>query len=212
MSMRVPQLMQHDTQEIAQPAFVADAEIDVRRLALQTLASLLLVMVAIGTVVYVFKGPMTAASRFFVEALGGAGVGVGFFAVDAFTLPLPNDAFSAFALLGGVPYWEVVAWGGSGSLLGGLTAWAIGRGLGKTAPFRTLMERRGAEVTHLMGRYGALTLAIAAMTPIPYSVAAYACGAGGMSIRLFLWISLLRPVRVALYAAMIVLGLLPSGI
>jgi len=168
-------------------------------------------MVAVGALAYAFKEPLTAASRLFVDIFGAFGVGLGFYVVDAFTIPIPNDSFTAAALLGGAPFGAVVAWGGGGSLLGGVTAWLIGVALRKTAWLKSFMDRRGAEATALVRKYGAIALAFAAMTPIPYSVAAYACGAWGMPLRLFVLVSLLRPVRVALYAAAILLGLVPAG-
>jgi len=199
------------SQENSAAEAAAGPTIDVRRLTLQTLLSILVVMVAVGALAYAFKEPLTAASRLFVDIFGAFGVGLGFYVVDAFTIPIPNDSFTAAALLGGAPFGAVVAWGGGGSLLGGVTAWLIGVALRKTAWLKSFMDRRGAEATALVRKYGAIALAFAAMTPIPYSVAAYACGAWGMPLRLFVLVSLLRPVRVALYAAAILLGLVPAG-
>ena len=39
-------------------------------------------------------------------------------AADAFTLPLPNDAFTFFGRAAGMPFWECVFWGSLGSLVG----------------------------------------------------------------------------------------------
>ena len=203
--------MQDKRPEAVGAGRAAGPTIDVRRLTLQTLASLLVVMVAVGGLAYAFKEPLTGASRIFVEVFGAFGVGLGFYVVDAFTIPIPNDSFTAAALLGGAPFLEVIAWGSSGSILGGVTGWVIGVALRKTAWLQRFMERRGAEATALVRKYGAIALAFAAMTPVPYSVAAYACGAWGMPLRLFVFVSLLRPVRVSLYAAAILLGLVPAG-
>jgi membrane protein YqaA with SNARE-associated domain len=204
---------EHDEPEVGSSADgAAEPKLNVRKLTIQTVLSVLVVMVTIGSLAYAFKEPLTGASRIFVEAFGAAGVGLGFYAVDAFTLPIPNDSFTAAALLGGAPFLAVIIWGSVGSVLGGMTAWLIGLALRRTAWLKSFMDRRGAEATALVRKYGAVALAFAALTPVPYSVAAYACGAWGMSLRLFVLVSLLRPVRVTIYAAAIMLGLIPSGV
>ena len=60
----------------------------------------------------------------------------------------------------------------------------------------------------LVRRYGAYALALTALTPLPYSLGCWACGALKMRFSLFLWVSLLRIPRVAGYLALIYFGLL----
>jgi uncharacterized membrane protein YdjX (TVP38/TMEM64 family) len=51
-------------------------------------------------------------------------------------------------------------------------------------------------------------VAVAAITPLPYSIFCWAAGAGKLPFRRFLLVSLLRIVRVAGYLYLIQLGLL----
>ena len=95
---------------------------------------------------WLFQEPLLATGQWFVERFGGVGIAVGFFFPDAFTMPVPNDAFTAFGLWGGMPFWRVVAWGSLGSLLGGSTGWAIGRYLLARSPgLRAYIKRRGGD-------------------------------------------------------------------
>lgn len=79
-----------------------------------------------------FRDPLQQLSSAFVELLGGPGIAVGYLIPDAFTVPVPNDAFGWFGLEGGVPFWEVVAWGTAGSVTGGCVGYLIGQRLRTT--------------------------------------------------------------------------------
>ena len=48
-------------------------------------------------------------------------------------------------------------------------------------------------------RYGVVALGVAALTPLPYSIICWACGATGMRLSIFLTVSLLRIPRVFAY-------------
>lgn len=83
-----------------------------------------------------------------------------------------------------------------GSVLGALLGYAIGALLFDTVgewllnlydPQRTMWQR----VLEWYGKYGALALLVAAITPIPYKVFTIASGAVGMSLLPFVLVSLL---------------------
>jgi membrane protein YqaA with SNARE-associated domain len=194
--------------QAAAPAPAPPPELDIRRIVRLTLISVLLLMVALGIVAYAFAEPLKALSVDFVDTLRGPGVALGFLLPDGFTIPLPNDAFTVLGLAGGMGFWEVVAWGFLGSIAGGCIGFTIGRLLQRTRWFSAVMVTRGAEVQGLVDRYGAIALAIAALTPIPYSLACWACGAGGMAFWRFLLVSQLRIFRVAGYLYLIDAGIL----
>jgi membrane protein YqaA with SNARE-associated domain len=166
-------------------------------------------MAILGVIAFAFREPLEKLSKIFVRELGGPGVALGFYIPDAFTIPIPNDAFSAFGYFGGMGFWEVVAWASLGSILGGCTGFAIGRGLAHTPRMQRFMSRRGAEVHGLVRAYGVWALLLAAVTPLPYSVACWAAGALDMRFRRFLLVNVLgRPVRVAGFLYLMKLGVL----
>ncbi|TPV92270.1 MAG: DedA family protein [Myxococcales bacterium FL481] len=174
------------------------AELELRGLLWRTLLSASGVMTVVLAIAAVFHEALFATSRWFVETLGGPGILIGFFIPDAFTVPLPNDAFSTFGLLGGMGFWPVVAWGTVGSLLGGTTGYFIGRRLlGRSPRLQRVMTKRGGDISHKIQRGGTWLLAAAALTPIPYSIVCWAAGGVRMPFLTFLAISQLRLPRVA---------------
>lgn len=185
-----------------------ETELNVRQIMRKALIGIVLMVTVVMGGILLFREEIEALSLGFVDIFGAFGVALGYYIPDAFTLPIPNDAVAFFGLAGGIPFWTVVAWGFVGSYLGGLTGFYIGRLLQKTRFFRAIMAKRGKEVEALMRKYGVWTLAAAALTPLPYSIACWACGAGNMTLKTFLLVSTLRLPKVAFYLYMIQLGLI----
>ena len=168
-------------------------------LALKAVGVLVVLMGLLATLAYFAHDPLVALAERFVAVLGPPGIAIGFFLPDAFTLPIPNDAFSFFGLIGGVPFWTCVLWACLGTLSGGATGFFFGRKLSNTETFRRLMARRGREVKLLVDRYGKQALLCAAITPIPYSIACWSAGACDIRFRTFFAVSLARIPRVIFY-------------
>lgn len=183
-------------------------DLELKRLLWSTLLSITGVLTVVLIVAAVFHDALFAASRWFVETLGGPGIALGFFIPDALTVPLPNDAFSTFGLLGGMGFWSVVAWGTAGSLMGGTTGYLIGRVLLARSPrLQRVMARRGGSMATRIQRGGKWLLAAAALTPIPYSIVCWAAGGVRMPFTTFLAISQLRLPRVAVWLWLIERGI-----
>jgi membrane protein YqaA with SNARE-associated domain len=102
-------------------------------------------------------------------------------------------------------------WGTIGSITGGSVGYLIGDKLRKVPRIARFMARRGRRLEALVRRYGVVVVAVAALTPIPYSLSAWAAGAVKMPFRLFLAASLLRLPRVAGGLYLVLLGLLSAG-
>ena len=175
------------------------APFDLRRVLLAAVLGMVGFTVFAALLGWLFREPLLELGHWFVDNFGGLGIAVGFFFPDAFTIPVPNDAFTAFGLWGGMEFAEVVGWGSVGSLIGGSTGWAIGRYLlARSARLQAFIERRGGEeIRTSLVRGGRWFLAVAAVSPVPYSVTCWAAGATKMKYWEFLAISLLRIPRVA---------------
>lgn len=168
------------------------------------LATVMAVLAIVGTFV---KEPVVALSRHYVDALGGVGVALGFFVPDTFPLPIWHDAFLAFGLLGGLPFFEVALWATGGSLAGGSIAYLLGRRLSGSKWYaRRLLTRRWREAHDLIRRWGAWFLAFCAVSPLPYSIGCWSAGVVKMPARMFFLVSLLRFPRVLLYLTLVKLG------
>jgi membrane protein YqaA with SNARE-associated domain len=105
---------------------------------------------------------------------------------------------------------EVCVWATLGSLVGGAVGYWVGRSLGTTRWLRRVLERRGGRAQALLDRYGLTAVAVAAITPLPYSIFCWAAGAGRVPFSRFLLVSQLRILRVAGYLYLIQIGLLST--
>ncbi len=181
---------------------------DLRRLLIRTCVGLFLVFVLVTAVGLVFREELIALGSGFVDLLGPLGVALGFFLQDAFAFPIPPDIYTGLALLGGVPFWIIVAYGSVGALVGGVVGFYIGRRLSWTRWFRAITQGRGRQIHNLVERYGVLAVLIGAVSPLPYCLACWSAGALGMKLRPFVLISLTRIPRIAFYLWLIELGFL----
>ena len=190
-----------------EPALPASAMLDPRRLVLSTVAALAALMATVAVVGYFFREPLLHVSTLFVQHFAGPGIAIGFFLPDAFTLPLPNDVVTLLGLNGGMGFVEVCAWATGGSLVGGVTGYWIGRYLRGTKLVRRIFEKTGGQAQAILDRYGAVAVAVAAVTPLPYSIFCWAAGAGRLRFSTFVLVSQLRVIRVAGYLYLLQLGL-----
>jgi membrane protein YqaA with SNARE-associated domain len=176
-----------------------EPSLDLRRVLLAAVLGMMGFTLLAAVLGWLFREPLLEMGHWFVDNFGGLGIAVGFFFPDAFTVPVPNDAFTAFGLWGGMPFAEVVAWGSVGSLIGGSTGWVIGRYLlTRSERLQGFIQRRGGEqIRTQLVRGGRWFLAVAAVSPVPYSVTCWAAGVTKMRYWEFLSISLLRIPRVA---------------
>lgn len=183
-------------------------ELHPARLVGGTLAALLAVGAVAAGLGYGYRVPLLAAGRWFVDTLGGPGLAFAFFLADAFALPLPNDATLGLARAGHMPTLPLLAWAWAGGMTGGLVAWRLGGMAARTRSVRGFMAGRGARLVRAMERHGVAVVVIAALTPLPDSLAAWAAGSTGLPLRPFLLASALRIVRIAAALLLIDWGLM----
>ena len=179
-----------------------------KRLLVQTAASILIIFGASVLAGTLFLEQLNQVGQDFVGALGGPGLFLCYFAMDAFLLPLPQDPFATLALSGGLPFSEIVFWAGLGSVIGGVVGFGLGRWVSQ---FRSVQRRFRDRLTRgeaFMRRWGVAAVLIAGITPFPYSVVGWVGGALRMSFWKFLVASIaIRFVRVASYLWVIEKGL-----
>jgi membrane protein YqaA with SNARE-associated domain len=187
-----------------------EAGLAASRLLLSTATVLVGLTAAAALVGYFLREPFVALSEAFVETLGGPGVALGCFLPDAFTVPVPSDLFTTFGVAGGMSFSAVVLWATLGSLAGGTTGFFVGTRLKRMRSVARFLSARPDQVERLVRRYGPWALAVAALTPIPYSLACWAAGATNMELRTFLLVSQLRFVRYAAFLYLIQLGLVSA--
>lgn len=197
-------------EEPPRPAGVG-ADLDTRRLIITSVVGIVGLVAVVAAIGYWLREPLLALGTTFVDRFGGIGIAIGFAIPDAFTVPLPNDTFLALGLAGGMSDGPLIAWGTFGSIMGGSLGWALGRLLRRTTWLRRFMTGRGAGLDRALKKHGIKVVAIAAVTPLPYSVSAWAAGSTFMPYRTFVTVSLLRVVRVVTSLYLIHLGLLATS-
>lgn len=183
-------------------------ELHPTRLVIGTLVALAAIAIVAAVVGFWFRAPLLATGRWFVDTLGGPGIAVGYFLPDAFALPIPNDAVLGLGRAGHMPTVPLLAWAFAGGMTGGLVAWRLGGAAGRTRAVRGFMAGRGAGLRRAMERHGVAVVVVAALTPLPDSLAAWAAGSTGLPLRPFLLASALRIVRIAAALLLIDWGLM----
>ncbi|MCC6644859.1 MAG: VTT domain-containing protein [Polyangiaceae bacterium] len=156
------------------------------------LGALAIVVLAIGRF---FGAELDAAGRAFVERFGYAGVAVGVFTSDAFTSPIPPQAYVVAALAGGGRATITIATGCAASVVAGAVAYQIGRGLRRVPWLARRLDRTRHRVDELFARWGSWAVVVASVSPVPYSALCYLCGMTRMPARLFVALLALRVPR-----------------
>lgn len=168
------------------------------RKALGALAALFVALAIAGTM---FQQDLMQAAAWTERTIGVVGLGGFVFLADGFTLPLPPDL--ALIVVANSPrradwFW-IVPLLGSVSALAGSLGFFIGTQLSRSRWVLLLcagLKRRHAAA---LSRYGSIAIAIAALTPVPFSITCWAAGALGMPFRTFIIPCLLRIPRFVVY-------------
>jgi len=178
------------------------------RLVGGTLVAFLGIATVAAAAGYWFRAPLLAAGGWFVSTLGGPGIAIGFFLPDAFALPIPNDAILGLGHAGGMPTGPLLGWAFVGGMAGGCVAWRLGTWAGHTRRVQRFMAGRGAGLAAAMRRHGVAVVVVAALTPLPDSLAAWAAGSTGLAFPTYVLASALRIVRIAAALWLIEVGLM----
>ena len=164
---------------------------------------LFLLVIVVGVL---FRAELEQISKTLVDVLGYPGIAIGIFCADAFTLPIPPDFYLALAISAKLNHTIVIVVGSIGSILGGITAFSLGRWLGDTAFVQRLISPLKEQGELFVNRYGVGAVILAALTPIPFSIVCVLAGMMGMAWRLFLPATLFRIPRIAGYYLLIHIG------
>ena len=177
-------------------------ELDLRSLLMRVGTGLVVMLVGIATIAILAREPLEVAAGGFVDAFGLLGVFVGVLLTDTFVLTHEPILFVAYA--GGLGFWPVFAVASSASVLSGLVGWTLGGLLGRTSPVQRMFDRY--KIRTFMEAYGFWAVAVAALTPFPFSVATWASGAAQVPLKTVALGSLFRIPKVMFYFLVIVFG------
>ncbi len=156
------------------------------------------------------REPLEAFAHWVVMELGLLGVFIGVVLTDAFTLPIPPDTYLFVAVASKDPVVPILTVVCLGSVLAGNIAYRIGPLLARFGWVRDRMERFRPRGEQLFVRYGVWTVAIAALTPIPFSVTCWFAGMYEMPYGRFLLATFARVPRLLGYYGLFLLGWAPA--
>ena len=152
------------------------------------------------------KGPMEQAGRWFFDAFGLPGMFVGTALSDFIGIPIPVDVYLAAAVTANTPTLPVIAVASAASLLGGNLAFVLGARFDRIPIIKNWIGRFKARGEAAFEKWGVAAVAVAAWTPIPFSIICLAAGTFKMPWRSFFLTSLNRIPRIILYYYVISLG------
>jgi len=165
------------------------------------------VLVAIVSFVgWAFRDELSRFGQWFVSRFGVAGMVGGAFLADGLHFPIPPQFYLLTGIAGGYEVALVIVAVLAGSELGGLTAFALARLVGRS-PFvaRRLARPRGL-LAGMIEKRGYVGLAAATLLPISFSILCMASGAMRLPYRAYGVLALMRVPRILLSYAVIVLA------
>jgi membrane protein YqaA with SNARE-associated domain len=179
---------------------------DLRRLVRQMLIGLAVMMVVAGLSAWFLQAPLQAAGEWSMRTFGLTGLFVGTIITDSSPLPLTNEPLMFLAMTGGVNHWTIFWVVSAASVLGGAHGYFWGWLLGRRTRIRERMHAWSPEVVDWLERNGGWGVAVAALTPIPYSLSTWTAGIVGTPLRIVMAAALLRIPKTGFYLLILILG------
>lgn len=158
---------------------------------------------------YHFREPLQRFGVWFVGRFGIAGLVVGTAVADGVHFPLPPQFYlltGVAAGFGAVPTLLAVL---TGSEIGSIVAFSIGRMAASTGVVARVVARPRAFLESFLARHGRLGLALAALLPISWCVLCATLGAMRLSRRELAVLLVMRVPKIALSYAVIELAWRP---
>ena len=178
----------------------------VRKLAWKSILTLLLSLAAIMALGFFLHEPVSLYATEALTFLGPLGIFLGVLGADAFGLPIPPSTYLFAAVAAGAPAFLILSVAGAASLIGGSIAYFIGPYIGRLPLLSTVLERFRPRGESLFRRWGASTILIAALTPLPFAPFCWLAGIYKMPFKRFFSAALVRAPRLLAYYAFFSIG------
>lgn len=174
------------------------------RLAVQFVGIAFLFVGILVVLAWSVREPLERMAYGFIEYFGEGGLFLGIVITDSCPFPpLTNEPLLYIGLEAGIPFYKVLWMASVASVLGGVLAYGIGRLLDCWGWLDWWLGHRRQRAEVWVERYGVWTVAVAAVTPIPFAMTAAVVGGLQLSFGLFLLATLCRVPRIAFYMFLI---------
>ncbi|MBN2191741.1 MAG: VTT domain-containing protein [Polyangiaceae bacterium] len=177
----------------------------VRRTLLKGLVALILLVAGMAILGRFYTAELLAVTAWVNEQLGFVGLALLLVLTDAVITPVPPDLLLIVIANTELAqrWWLYVPTLGVISSGAGVLAWYLSSRLGHTRIPTLLFGRFRERNAAVVSRYGALAVALGALTPIPYSVTCWTAGLLHLPLRKLVWATLLRIPRFVGYYLLI---------
>jgi membrane protein YqaA with SNARE-associated domain len=173
---------------------------------LRILASFAVLIAGVSLLGWAFRDELSRFGAWFVARFGVAGMAAGAFLADSCHFPIPPQFYLLTGIAGGHQLSLVVAAVLLGSELGGLSAFLLARGVGRSPFIARRLATSRTLITGLIERQGYLGLAAATLLPISFSLLCMASGAMRLPYRAYGVLAVMRVPRILLSYVVIVLA------
>jgi membrane protein YqaA with SNARE-associated domain len=148
-----------------------------------------------------FGPELVAITTAISNAIGFPGMALSVLLIDTLTLPVPPDAVLVVVAHGPLrdSWLPLVVGLGLVSALAGNIGYLAGGSLAQTRWSSRVLGAQRAQIESMFARYGAATVVLGALTPIPFSITCWAAGALRLRWSTFALITLLRVPRFVAY-------------
>lgn len=184
-------------------------DISIRSIIIQVVVFTVVVVAGVAIAGQVLREPLEQLANWVVHTFGLLGVFVAVIATDAFTFPVPPDTYLFIAVASDAAVVPLLAVCCFASILAGNMAYQIGPYLRRIRFVSERLERFRPKGERLFLRYGAWTVAIAALTPVPFSVTCWFAGIYQMPRLTFFLATFARIPRLIGYYGLFLLGWAP---
>jgi membrane protein YqaA with SNARE-associated domain len=185
-------------------------EFSMRRLLLDTVLFTIALVVVVAIAGYLFRDPLATAADWMIERFGLAGLFVGTFLADAFTLPIPPDVYLFIGIASGTAKIPTIVACSIATVAGGNLAYFVGPYVQKLPYLKDKLNDFRPKGEVLFKGYGIWAVAVAAMTPVPFSIVSWLAGIYRMPYSKYFAASLVRVPRIIGYYGLYALGWAPA--
>lgn len=177
----------------------------VRNALIQTVVMLVVLVAGMALLGRYFAAELLFATSWVNEKVGFVGLAVILLATDAVITPIPPDLLLVVIANTDLAHrwWLYVPALGVISSGAGILAWHLSARVGNTRLARLIFGRFREQNAAVVARYGAVAVALGALTPIPYSVTCWTAGVLHVPFRRVAWVTLLRIPRFVGYYLLI---------
>jgi membrane protein YqaA with SNARE-associated domain len=180
-------------------------------IALQLIGASLALLVLVGAIGYVLRGPLERFAMVFIGRYGLVAMGFGTLLADAISFPVPPQFYMLASVVSGTPAKPALIAIGIGSLVGGTIGYFLAGRLSQWRWVAGKLERSRKRVDKLVDKYGYWAVAIASFTPVPFSILCYLSGLYRLRWHHFGVVLALRLPRLAVYYAIVRAGWLSTA-